>query len=176
MKLEKKDLVRFWAKIQATEDDKCWVWTGAKSSAGYGRFKVNGKLLSPHRIAYSLFNEAELTDLFVCHTCDNPSCCNPKHLFLGTRSENMKDCFKKGRLTSYRAGYIAAMKTGKFFYRGGNKQSGESSPSAKLKNEDVLKIRELSAQGQDNIVISEIFGVTPRNISKIVHRETWKHI
>jgi hypothetical protein len=167
MQLEEKDLARFWAKIQVAGDDECWLWTGAKHRKGYGRFKVRGKLLLPHRIAYSLSNQDELIDLFICHRCDNPPCCNPNHLFLGTRSDNMKDCHRKGRLTMP-------------LYRGGGKkgpknQKGERSNSSKLKNEDVFKIRELSAQGQNSVVLSEIFGVTPRN-RLIVQRKTWKHI
>jgi hypothetical protein len=168
MKLEEQDLVRFWAKIQVLEENECWLWTGAKSSKGYGRFKVKGKLLAPHRIIYTLFNKNELMDLFVCHSCDNPPCCNPSHLFAGTNSENMKDCFQKGRITMP-------------IYRGGRKKGmrgrqGERSHFSKLKNEDVLQIRALSDQGIKPIILSELFNVTSTCIRLIIKRKTWKHI
>ncbi|MFA6325045.1 MAG: HNH endonuclease [Candidatus Paceibacterota bacterium] len=86
---------RFWTKVDKTKT--CWNWLGSKSSKGYGRFKIKGKLYSPHRISYELINGPIPKGMFICHKCDNPACVNPGHLFLGTQSDNMKDCFKKGR-------------------------------------------------------------------------------
>lgn len=76
----------------------CWVWRGATAS-GYPRAKVNRKLVSVHRLAYELANPGtETKGKDVCHKCDNPKCCNPAHLFAGSRRENMQDCKSKGRL------------------------------------------------------------------------------
>jgi hypothetical protein len=81
----------------AEDQNGCWNWIGATAS-GYGRFKQNGKLYSAHREMYSMtFGSDGMDGKQVCHKCDNPKCCNPEHLFLGTRSENMLDCVRKGR-------------------------------------------------------------------------------
>jgi len=75
----------------------CWIWTRAQR-AGYGAVYVNGKKESAHRVAYRLYIGEIPVGLCVCHTCDNPLCVNPDHLFLGTHSDNMKDAYAKGRL------------------------------------------------------------------------------
>lgn len=87
---------RFISKIEKT--DTCWLWTGAKRHKGYGAFKFDSKVIDAHRFAYILFKGEIKDNLFVLHTCDNRACVNPEHLFLGTNSDNMKDCYKKGRL------------------------------------------------------------------------------
>lgn len=80
------------------KDNGCLEYTGA-TSCGYGRVRRYGKLLLAHRYAWELA-KGEIPDgMFICHKCDNPPCCNVNHLFLGTRSDNMKDAHKKGRLT-----------------------------------------------------------------------------
>lgn len=76
----------------------CWEWQGATAN-GYGRVKVWRKVVSAHRLAFQLANpEVDVKGYDVCHRCDNRRCCNPEHLFKGTRSENMQDCKRKGRL------------------------------------------------------------------------------
>lgn len=93
---------RLWALVQRGPDDQCWPWQAAKSGFGYGRFKLDGKLYSPHRLIYA-FTRGPIPDLpqfhgaVVMHTCDNPACCNPAHLKLGTQVENVGDMFAKGR-------------------------------------------------------------------------------
>lgn len=89
------DGLRSRSKVTATG---CWEWQGATAS-GYGRVKVWRKVVSAHRLAFQLANpDVDVTGLDVCHRCDNRKCCNPEHLFKGTRSENMQDCKRKGRL------------------------------------------------------------------------------
>ena len=76
--------------------DGCWEWLASKNPDGYGRVRRFGRMESAHRIAYELYVGA-IEDKQVLHTCDNPSCVNPKHLFLGTHKENMEDKVRKGR-------------------------------------------------------------------------------
>ena len=75
----------------------CWEWTKAKDYDGYGITTYNGKIVGAHRLSYLSFNGPIAQGLFVCHSCDNPSCCNPSHLWLGTNQENQIDNRDKGR-------------------------------------------------------------------------------
>lgn len=85
----------FWSNVKKTP--KCWVWTGTKFNE-YGCFYILGKSFRAHRFSWVLKNGPIKYGLWVCHKCDNPPCVRPSHLFLGTRADNMRDAFKKGRL------------------------------------------------------------------------------
>lgn len=90
------DLKRFWSKVTKGKPNECWVWHGA-NVRGYGQFWFRGKKARASRASWSIHFGEIKNGLWVLHKCDNPPCVNPKHLFLGTRSDNMLDCFKKGR-------------------------------------------------------------------------------
>lgn len=94
--LTEEDKKRFWSKVAVTEnDDKCWSWeaTGKR----YGSFSIKGSSFKSNRVTYFLSYNIDPKEFSVMHTCDNPKCCNPKHLSLGTHLENMQDMAKKGR-------------------------------------------------------------------------------
>jgi hypothetical protein len=76
---------------------ECWEYTGCRHRQGYGSITVGGLGHGTHRIAYTVANGPIPDGLFVCHHCDNPPCCNPAHLFLGTNLDNMRDLYAKGR-------------------------------------------------------------------------------
>jgi len=86
---------RFWSKVSKTSE--CWEWTAQIMSNGYGRFYYQGRQQAAHRVSYLLATGTYPGEFQVCHTCDNRKCVRPEHLWLGTRSDNMKDCFNKGR-------------------------------------------------------------------------------
>jgi len=92
---------RFWEKVEKRGPDECWEWKAYREKTGYGQLQV-GTYETPdatrsHRIAWELTNGPIPDGLHVCHHCDNPPCCNPTHLFLGTHQDNMDDMLAKGR-------------------------------------------------------------------------------
>jgi hypothetical protein len=89
---------RFWAKVERRGIDECWPWKATRRN-GYGRLSAarSGGLQGAHRIAWSLANGEIPAGLKILHHCDNPPCCNPQHLFLGTQADNVHDMFRKGR-------------------------------------------------------------------------------
>jgi hypothetical protein len=101
-----KDLLRFWSKVgfcMGSDPAPCWEWLGSKSRLGYGRFKLPGKNATASRVFYEHLTGRTLPrGVFVCHTCDNPGCVRPSHLFAGTAADNNRDMSSKGRV--YRCG------------------------------------------------------------------------
>lgn len=94
----------FWMELVDMRSDlDCWPWKGGFYPDGYGRVRMGGKPKRAHRVAYELANGPVPKGLLVCHTCDNPKCCNPSHLFAGTRQDNFDDMVRKGRAKLFAA-------------------------------------------------------------------------
>ena len=145
---------RFLSKIKAT--DGCWDWTGGKNRFGYGSFQLRtNKSILAHRTCWNMFNGEIPIGVCVYHKCDNPGCVNPDHLFLGTHKENMEDKIKKGRH---------------------NCAKGEKNGMSKLKNDDVVKIKEMIGLGLKNHEIVKKFGYSHLSVSRIRHNKIWKHL
>jgi hypothetical protein len=87
--------LRFWRKVIKIEH--CWEWAAYKNKKGYGQIKIQGKVLGAHRVSWLLAVGEIEAGLCVLHTCDNPKCVRPDHLFLGTNADNVDDKYKKGR-------------------------------------------------------------------------------
>lgn len=141
---------RFWSKVNKT--NTCWLWT-ASTKNGYGNITIEGKVRYAHRLSF-IWHKGPIPDgLFVLHRCDVHSCINPDHLFLGTQTDNMKDCLDKKRF-----------------------QFGEQHYATHLTATDVLRIRELCAGGNTQRRVGQMFGLGQRTVFEIVHRKTWKHV
>lgn len=144
---------RFWEKVDIRGEDECWEWTAFRTDTGYGQFGIRNTLWKAHRVAWMLTHKKNPKDSFICHHCDNPPCCNPKHLFVGNNQLNMQDKARKG------------------------KSNGELNNANKLTSDEVIEIRNLYSQKEHSMnKLSEIFGVSRGCISKIIHRKTWRHI
>lgn len=90
-------LGRFWSKVQIGNEQECWPWLAYCNKGGYGNFQYEGKPHLAHSFAYKLTSLDLLHGLFVLHACDNPPCCNPNHLYGGTKSDNEQDKLRRGR-------------------------------------------------------------------------------
>lgn len=153
---------RFMVKFQTDPITKCWQWTANKHWSGYGRILTGSRIdgsrryVGAHRVAWELFRGAIPEGLCVCHHCDNPSCVNPDHLFLGTLADNCKDRSQKGR-------NAVAL--------------GERNGNAKLSRDQVQEIRRrYSDRGVTQKQLGREFGVSRVQIGKIVNGKLWKHI
>lgn len=88
----------FWLKVARGDPDECWEWQAGCDDDGYGTFRHDGKMKKAHRLAWIFCSRGPIPDgLVVMHSCDNPPCCNPAHLSLGTVADNNRDRHNKGR-------------------------------------------------------------------------------
>lgn len=149
---------RFWKKVDRSGPDDCWEWKGAKANFGYGEHIISNRKVRAHRVAWELTKGTIPIGLCILHKCDNPPCCNPNHLFVGTRADNSDDKIAKGR---YRHGIAR----------------GEHHGQAILCEEDVLYIRATYNHNTcSQRSLATKFNVTVGTISAIVHRRLWKHV
>ena len=141
---------RFWSKVDIKGDDECWNWKAHCNRDGYGYHWIKKVIWRAHRYAYTITYGVIAKGLIVCHTCDNPSCCNPKHLWLGTVADNMKDKNNKKR-----------------------QAKGEQNGQSKLNSKQVLEIR---SQKLSFDQYAQKFKVSSTQIRDIIKRKYWKHI
>lgn len=136
-------------------ENECWIWNGYKNEQGYGMIRYNGKQSFAHRMSYEIHTGPITKGRLLMHSCDNPSCVNPKHLSEGTSQDNSDDMHAKGRNRA---------------------NPGESNGNSKLKADDVIQIRQMLAQGSSHSKTAAQFGVSKKLISNIQHRRAWGHI
>ena len=141
---------RIEAKVERIPEAGCWIWMGATQVRGYGEILSSNRKLLAHRASYEAFVGPIPKGMYVCHACDNVYCVNPNHLFLGTQKQNMQDMVAKGRSTK-----------------------GEKNARAKLTEEQVKQIREMS---ESNSFIAKLFHVSTSNIQFIKTKKRWTHV
>lgn len=143
---------RFWPKVGFADRRQCWEWQAFRGPLGYGRITIAAVPRNAHRVAWELEHGPVPDGLEVCHKCDNPPCCNPEHLFLGTHTENMADAKAKGRM----------------WKRG---MSNEENPTTRIPNAEIVKIRELyAAGGVTQRQLARAFGCTQAHISQVIRQ------
>ena len=149
----------FWDNVEIGKPDECWPWKRSRLDAGYGQAWFMGRKELAHRVAWILTIGVLGSSTCVLHTCDNPPCCNPKHLFIGTQQDNLIDMFAKGR--------------GKMPPR----MLGEDNPKSKLTEKEVLEIRSLwSVRAMTQKELWERYGITRTTLQAILYRQSWRHI
>lgn len=138
----------FWKRVAKTRNpERCWEWQGGRTACGYGHLRWHGALVYAHRLAYEFSRGRIPHGMVVMHLCDNPACCRPTHLRLGTQSENMRDMAARGR-----------------------------SRNKLLSVDQVLNIRSRYAAGENGAQLASAFGVTPTAIGYIVRHQTYRHL
>lgn len=145
---------RLLEKIEKTK--YCWNWKGFRRPDGYGQISEGGrqgKSLLCHRVSWEIFRRKIPKDIFVLHTCDNRKCVNPKHLYLGTQLDNMRDAKKRNRIPK-----------------------GEKRWNSKLCEKDIHKIKEIRNRGFSFIKIGNIFNVSKETVRSIIMGRTWSHL
>jgi Mor family transcriptional regulator len=185
--MTEKQINRFWAKVYLKANKYlCWVWNGRKDDCGYGRFTIRHDVFSAHRIAYNLINEVDLTDLHVLHTCDNPTCCNPNHLFTGNHTINMRDRERKGRAnhpsgdkhgTKTQPQSLATGERNGHFTHPEATLKGSNKPNSKFTEDQIIEVRKLcNDKSVSYAFISKKYNVSIPTIEYIVKGKTWKHV
>jgi hypothetical protein len=157
---------RFWPRVVVGEPDECWEWQGARDWRGYGRtwHQPIRRSTAAHRVAYELVNGLIPAGLCVLHSCDNPPCCNPAHLRVGTVQDNSDDMVERGR--QKKPGYSSKLR-GELHHRA----------MAKLTVDQVREIRRIYSEGGISMrALSFQFDVTPPTVRNIVLRISWPHI
>jgi len=144
----------FWSLVEKKSEADCWPWLGKLNQWGYGRFNKNGFCEQAHRTAYELIFNKSIKGLIAMHICDNPCCCNPSHILIGTHADNQADKVKKNR-----------------------QAKGEKVGTSLLTQEQVLEARE--KYKTKNFTYKELaqqYGVCKDTIQKAIRGIYWKHL
>ncbi|MFJ4473295.1 hypothetical protein ACIP2X_38175 [Streptomyces sp. NPDC089424] len=143
----------FWAKVK--KGPGCWEWQGARRVSGHGIFMgYSRKVVPAHRFSLELYLGTKAPEgTETCHRCDNPPCVNPRHLYFGTRQNNVDDAWARGLMPV-----------------------GSERPAAKLIEEEVIVLRTAYALGGDAKALAAQFGIAVPTLRQIVLGMKWKHV
>ena len=144
----------FWSLFEGHGPEDCWPWPRSCAWRGYGQVMFNNRKFLTHRLAWMLANEQDIPmKMHIAHSCDNPGCCNPRHLSLASAKENERQAWARGR-----------------------KPRGEQNGLSKLNDAAVRFIRLLHAQGHSLRDLAKGFRVSHTTVVQVVERVTWKHV
>lgn len=138
------DIERFWKRVDKRGPDECWPWIRKSSHSNHATIKISGYGYAARRIAFFLSTSIDPLDLDVCHSCDNPPCQNPNHLFIGTTLDNMADMVRKGR-----------------------------QPNVRLTWEIIDSIRSRYPE-EGSLLLSREFGIAQGHVVKIIKGLIWR--
>ena len=151
-----------WSKVDKRGEDECWNWLSYKNENGYGRVQINDWSYYAHRVIFDLANPNVITwkapkntdeHGFLLHTCDNPSCCNPKHLWVGTHADNMADKSKKGRCPDF---------------------NSDKGPRCKLTMVQALEIRQKHNDGISARELAKTYEISLSSIKTLLRGDSYK--
>jgi len=148
---------RFWEKVDKRGPDECWEWKGSKTKTGYGRINNgthSGSPLRAHRVSWEIHNGPIPEGKYVLHRCDNPGCVNPRHLWIGSQADNIRDMDRKGRRKTV-------------------SRKGEGNGNAKLTRRTVCKIRGFLDAGYSLRQIASMFNIHYSTVHDIKTRKSW---
>lgn len=151
LKMQEKDIERFWKKVDKKSKNECWEWSGRISPNGYGQFWFEGSTGTAHRFIYQAINgRLDKGKGHVCHSCDNRKCVNPNHLFYGTAKDNQQDMTNKGR-----------------------GRMGVKNGAAKLNEMLASEIRKLGEEVLTQQEIANRYGISQQTVSNIFLGKVW---
>lgn len=151
----------FDRQVERCGQDDCWPWRGNTNSNGYGTFSFNGVRRGAHRVALEMSGAFIPDGYLACHHCDNPPCCNPRHLYVGTHHTNSMDAWNRGRIKPVR---------------------GEAASSSILTAERVRAIRRVASSDRTTprmklfARLAAEHGVAITTVQGAVNRCTWRHV
>lgn len=152
-------VVRLWGKVEIGGPDECWEWRGARSGGGYGQLRVEGRTRNAHRLLVERtrgLSEGEV----VRHSCDNPPCCNPRHLLVGSSADNARDMVERGRQHPNSIGALRGSNHGR----------------AKLTEDGVRDLRRRYAAGESATVLATEYGIARVRVARIAAGREWSHV
>ncbi|NBS67959.1 hypothetical protein EBT31_03465 [bacterium] len=151
-----------WSKVDKRGEDECWPWIGVKTKTGYGRVQINSLNYYAHRVIYNLVYPGAINlkaprssdeSGFLLHSCDNPCCCNPKHLRVGTHSDNMADKVARGRSPDFSSG---------------------KGPRCKLTMQQAREVRQLRSEGVGVRELAERYGLSLPSMKTLLRGKSYK--
>ena len=149
------ELVRRFEEKYVKADSGCWEWTASKAGKGYGQIKLprQRRQIYAHQLSYLIHKGEIPKGRYICHTCDNPGCVNPDHLFLGTAKDNLQDMKAKNRHLC-----------------------GSKNAIAKLTEDNVRQIKVMLSVKVPQSRIAAVYGVSQIEISRINTGQRWSHV
>lgn len=148
----------FMGLVAVDQATGCWLWAGPRDDDGYGLVRRAGTQSRAHRVAIVLFHGTPIpAGMRGLHSCDNPPCCNPSHVYVGTQKQNMRDMVDRGRNVT-------------------RPPHGEKSPHAKTTRKSVALMRRLRAAGWTYVALAKRFRLSVVQVRLIVRGERWAHV